>query len=106
MTDEQQKFIEGFNAVISDCAILCFCTRDTELQNAACLRLEQLRSSVEVEKTKPIEGQDECFANDLLGCSCPRVCRDCGTQNVGAAQRARSRCGLDSIGERPTQFGG
>jgi hypothetical protein len=70
MTDEQQKFMEGYNAVISDCAILCFCTRDTELQNAACRRLEHLRSLVEVEKTKAIEGKDEDFANALLGCSC------------------------------------
>ena len=69
MTDEQQKFIEGFNVVVSDCAILCFCTRDTELQNTARLRLEELRSLVEVEKTKAIEDEDECFANDLLGCS-------------------------------------
>ena len=70
MTDAQLEFLEEYNEVISACGVLCFCTRDTGLQEEGCLRLEALRSRIENEKAKAIEAADDKFANDLLGCSC------------------------------------
>jgi hypothetical protein len=69
MTEDQRELIDRFNAVVAECGVFCFCTRNTELQNAACARLEDVRSLVDAAKAKAIENADESFANDLLGCS-------------------------------------
>jgi hypothetical protein len=70
MTESQMEFIEGFNAALQERCVYRCITRDSELQRTACAELEEMLSTVTVEKAKAVDAADEFFANVLLGCEC------------------------------------
>ena len=68
MTRAQAEFIEGFNAALDQRCTYRFITRNSELQRTACAELDEIRTLVSEEKARAVVGQDERFANVLLGC--------------------------------------
>lgn len=64
------RFLQEFNVVIKDCENMCSIARDSELQTAACRKLEGKILEISEEKRRAVEKQDEDYANCLLGCSC------------------------------------
>lgn len=66
----KDDFIPIFNENIEDCENYLCITRAPELQREACSKLEVLRGLISSEMQLAIEGNDEDYANLLLGCQC------------------------------------
>lgn len=74
MNNSVKKHVERFNAIIEDCENFCCITRDSELQKAACVRLQALEAECGTLKSKAVASRDEDGANILLGFECVAHC--------------------------------
>lgn len=70
MKELPHPFMERFNDVVHAEEVFAFVTRDTELQQKACVALESLLRETAEQKALAIARQSEDLANLFLACEC------------------------------------
>jgi hypothetical protein len=70
MTDTLPPFLIKFNEIVEESRVFLFITRDSDLQRAACTKLQDMLAEVVTEKKSAIAAGNENYANALLGCEC------------------------------------
>jgi hypothetical protein len=70
MNESSSAFVRKFNEIADESMVFTFITRDTNLQNEACIKLEDILAQASAEKASAIAAGAENYANVLLGCEC------------------------------------
>lgn len=67
---ELTGFMTSFNEKVKEAEVFLSIARASELQEAACKKLEELLKELALEKDVAIKNKSEDYANLLLGCEC------------------------------------
>ena len=70
MNRQPSDIVLDFNRTVKEAEVFVSIARDSELQRAACVKLECALAAVSAEKKRAIEQSEEDYANLLLGCQC------------------------------------